>query len=95
MKLEDNGKVLEAPRMQSQQIAYLNPDETYNVHLKTAERLQAEAWAAFNSAFHAPEAEEYRRAGRELYDRVLHERLTALYLRGDEQNSILDSCTSA
>jgi hypothetical protein len=63
--------------------------------MMAADQLQAEAWSAFNLAFHAPEGEEYREAGRELYKRVLEERLRALYLRGDEQNSILDSQVNA
>jgi hypothetical protein len=81
--------------MQGQRISFLNPGDTYHLHVKAAEQLQSEAWTAYNAAFHAPEGEEYRRAGRELYQRVLQERLTALYLRGDEQNFILDTYTNA
>ena len=68
-----------------------DPNDNYRTHIEAAEQLQAEAWAAYNSAFHAPECEEYRVAGRELYQRVLEERLRALFLRGDEQNSRLDA----
>lgn len=95
MELKDERTVREVSRMQPKPVAVLNQNETYNVHLKAAEQLQSEAWAAFNLAFHAPEAEEYRRAGRELYERVIHERLTALYARGDEQNLLLDSHINA
>jgi len=74
--------------------AYPNANDSYQLHLLTATRLEAEAWAAYNSAFHAPESEEYRQTGRELYHRVLEEKIRALYLRGDEQNSILDAHTT-
>jgi hypothetical protein len=94
MKVRKDGIVREVRRMQAQTIS-LRGAEPYSVHLETAERLQSEAWSAFNSAFHAPEAEEYRRAGRELYQRVLEERIKALYQRGDEQNYLLDAHISA
>ena len=38
----------------------------YRLHIEAAEQLQADAWMAYDSAFHAPEGEEYRQAGREL-----------------------------
>lgn len=61
------------------------------VHAQAASSLQSEAWSAFNLAFHAPDAEEYRQAGRDLYRRVLEEKIQALFSRGDEQNRLLDS----
>ena len=90
MKVQ-NGTHPEVIPMQEPQQGYATATDSYRLHLLTADRLQAEAWAAYNCAFHAPEGEEYRRAGRELYNRVLEEKLRALYLRGDEQNLILDA----
>lgn len=80
----------EVEMIQAQEI-FQGSGDNYHHHVQAAEQLQSEAWEAFNRAFHAPEAEEYRRAGHELYERVLQERLRALYQRGDEQNSILES----
>lgn len=80
--------------MQTEALA-LNKGESYDLHLRVAQELQSEAWTAFNDAFHAPEAEEYRRAGRELYERVIHERLTALFERGDQQNVLIDARINA
>lgn len=66
-------------------------EDSYRLHLLTANQLASEAWAAYNLAFHAPESEECRQVGRDLYQRVLEERLQALYERGDRQNSLLDA----
>jgi hypothetical protein len=74
-----------------EQHEYRAAQDSYRMHLLTANRLEAEAWAAYNSAFHTPESEDYRRTGRELYHRVLEEKIQALYLRGDEQNSIIEA----
>jgi hypothetical protein len=67
------------------------PFEDAAAHRQAAEQLQTEAWTAFNAAFHAPDGEEYRRAGRELYRRMMEEQMLALFTRGDEQNRILDA----
>ena len=80
----------EVKTMQEQAQVQRNGKDSYRMHLVTANRLQSEAWAAYNSAFHASESDEYRKAGAELYHRVLEERIRALYLRGDEQNSLID-----
>lgn len=64
-------------------------------HSVAAQRLQVEAWTAYNFAFHVPEADEYRKAGRDLYQQVLEERIRALFLKGDEQNRLLDLRTDA
>lgn len=60
-----------------------------------AESLESQAWSAYNLAFHAPDAEQYRQAGRDLYRQVFEERLQALFVKGDEQNRLLDSRTHA
>ena len=49
--------------MQERQQLDRNGSESYRLHLLTANRLASEAWTAFNSAFHTPESEEYRRTG--------------------------------
>jgi len=94
MELKDERNDVEVLQMQTETLA-LNKRESYDLHLRVAQQLQSDAWTAFNDAFHAPEAEEYRRAGRELYERVIHERLTALCARGDEQNALLDARVNA
>jgi len=68
-----------------------NTAESYANSLVAAQKLQADAWEAFNVAFHSPDAEPYRQAGRDLYRKVLEERIRALYQRGDEQNRFLDT----
>jgi hypothetical protein len=62
----------------------------WRYHVLAVEALQAQAWAAYNEAYHRPDAEPYRQTGRELYRRVLHERILAMFTKGDEQNSLID-----
>ncbi len=62
----------------------------WRYHVLAIEALQSQAWAAFNEAYHRPDAEPYRQAGRELYRRVLHERILAMFTKGDEQNNVID-----
>jgi len=93
MDIEAHTLIAEVEEMQAPQQFHPGSGDTYRLHLMAAHRLQSQAWEAYNSAFHAPEADEYRRAGAELYRRVIEERLRALYLRGDEQNLRIDSGT--
>ena len=59
------------------------------LHAIVAQVLQSEACAAFNRAYHEDDAEQYRELGRILYQRGMHERIQALFTRGDEQNLAL------
>jgi len=54
-------------------------------------RLQADAWAAWNASYHAPDGDAYRVVSRSLYEQDVHERITALFHRSDEQNAHLDA----
>lgn len=53
--------------------------------------LQGEAWALANESYHVPDGEPYLAAGRTLYQQDLHDRLTGLLARLDEQNERLDA----
>jgi hypothetical protein len=52
--------------------------------------LQGDAWAAWNASYHAPVRDAYRAVGHALYQQDVHERITALFARLDEQNKQLD-----
>jgi len=69
MDLKQDRTVLEGLMMQPQRVDFANSGDTYHLHVRAAERLQSEAWAAFNSAFRArrhapPPAERPRRGAR-------------------------------
>ena len=53
--------------------------------------LTSQAWTVYNKAFHSPDAEPYREAGRDLYRQVTRERIQALFTKSEEQNRIIDS----
>jgi hypothetical protein len=53
-------------------------------------RLQGEAWAAWNASYSAPVRDAYRSVGRALYQQDIHERISHLFARSDEQNRYLD-----
>jgi hypothetical protein len=52
--------------------------------------LQSAAWAACNASYSQPDGELYRILGRSLYEQDVHERIRALFARGDRQNARLD-----
>lgn len=54
-------------------------------------RLQADAWAAWNASYHAPDGDAYRVVSRSLYEQDVQERIIALFNRSDEQNALLDT----
>ncbi len=62
----------------------------WRFHTAAAHVLQSEAWEACNRAYHEDYGEPYREIGRELYQRVLHERIQALFTKGDEQNLLIE-----
>ena len=55
--------------------------------------LQLQAWMVANAAYHRPNGDVYRAAGRALYQQALHERILDLFARSDEQNARLDAIT--
>lgn len=69
--------------------------EEWRYHKAAARVLQAEAWEAFNQAYHADDGEEFREIGRTLYRRVMHEQIQALFLKGDQQNSVIEDLDTA
>jgi hypothetical protein len=64
--------------------------QEWHFHVAAAHVLQSEAWDAFNHAYHAADGEKYREIGRMLYRRGLHERIQALFVKGDEQNLLIE-----
>jgi hypothetical protein len=56
--------------------------------------LQGDAWAAWNASYFALARDAYRSLGRALYRQDIHERITALFARSDEQNRYLDTILS-
>ena len=53
-------------------------------------QLQGDAWAAWNASYHAQEPDTFRRVSRSLYRQDVHERITSLFARSEEQNRQLD-----
>lgn len=53
--------------------------------------LQGDAWAAWNQSYHAEDRDLYRHVSRDLYSQDVHERVSALLSRSDEQNALLDA----
>ncbi len=54
-------------------------------------QLQGDAWAAWNASYHAEDRSVYREVSRALYSQDVHERVSALFARSDEQNAQLDA----
>ncbi|HZT95390.1 MAG TPA: hypothetical protein VFB34_01005 [Chloroflexota bacterium] len=53
--------------------------------------VESHAWQAYNQAFHSPDADTYRRVGRELYKQALEDRIQDLFSRSDDQNSVIEA----
>jgi hypothetical protein len=73
-------------RVPSQAHDFRSDSVDWRFHTAAAHVLQSEAWEACNRAYHEAYGEPYREIGRELYQKVLHERIQALFMKGDEQN---------
>jgi hypothetical protein len=57
--------------------------------------LQARAWTIANTSYRASGGAAYRAYARELYDEDLHERITALFAKLDQQNAQVDAALMA
>jgi hypothetical protein len=53
--------------------------------------LQGEAWAVWNASYHSEARDAYRAVGRALYRQDVHNRISSLFARLDEQNHQLDA----
>lgn len=53
--------------------------------------LQSNAWAAWNASYAAEEKDLYHEVSRDLYRQAVHEKVTTLFARSDEQNALLDT----
>jgi hypothetical protein len=60
-------------------------------HDNTISILQGDAWAAWNASYYAEDREAYRSVSLDLYQQDLHQRVSALFKRGDEQNALIDA----
>lgn len=78
---------LEQQAQEHSQVTY--SQEQY--YAAAVQALTSQAWTVYNKAFHSPEAEPYREAGRDLYRQVTHERILAMFTKSEEQNRIIDS----
>jgi 23S rRNA U2552 (ribose-2'-O)-methylase RlmE/FtsJ len=78
---------LEQQTQDQNQVTYTQ--EQY--YAAAVQALTSQAWTVYNKAFHSPDAEPYREAGRDLYRQVTHERILAMFTKSEEQNRIIDS----
>jgi hypothetical protein len=57
----------------------------------TISSLQGDAWEAWNASYAAPDRDVYRAVSLALYQQDVHQRITTLFARSDEQNARLDA----
>jgi len=57
----------------------------------TISSLQGDAWEAWNASYAAPDRDVYRAVSLALYQQDMHQRISTLFARSDEQNARLES----
>jgi hypothetical protein len=62
-----------------------------SLEVSTVSPLQGAAWAAWNASYYAETPEPYQVVSRLLYQQDIHERITRLFTKLDEQNAHLDA----